>query len=196
MRDYINYSGGAPGSDLFWESMSLKYGIRTVAFSFPEHKTVSRSRKDLTIPELIEGYAKAEQAAKGLKRNIELSTSYVKKLLSRDWFQVKNSDEIFAVGRIIDPGKMGNKYMNKSSKQVIDGGTGYACMMGIQHNKNVNVFNQLDNKWYKWDFKLGVFVEQDTPILTKNFAGVGTRELSKDGENAIKNVFIKSFGYE
>ena len=51
--------------------------------------------------------------------------------------------------------------------------------MAINHNKPVYVFNQeqgsYDIGWYKWDSSKNDFVKTDTPVLTKNFAGIGTR---------------------
>lgn len=38
------------------------------------------------------------------------------------------------------------------------------------------------------------FVETETPVLTKNYAGIGTREISKTGEKAIEEVYKKTIG--
>lgn len=191
--NYTCHTGGAIGSDGFFERVSIKYGIKVVAYSFKEHNSSSLNRKILTISELIEGWDKAQSAAKDLKRNTYNLSAYIKKLLSRNWFQVKNSDSIFAVGYIINPKEKGERITNKTSKQIVDGGTGYCCTMAIQHNKPVNVFNQKDNKWYKWDYSKRMFVEQEIPTLTTNFAGVGTRNLTIDGAEAIQKLFKNSF---
>lgn len=54
------------------------------------------------------------------------------KLVRRDYLQAKAADSVFAIGRIINPGEIGNRgYKNNSDHQVVDGGTGYAVQMAI-----------------------------------------------------------------
>ena len=77
---------------------------------------------------------------------------------------------------------------------MVTGGTGYAVGMAILHNRPVYVFDQQDEKWYRWDTSANNFVESDTPTLTKNFAGIGTRELNEVGKQAIRDVYEKTFG--
>lgn len=186
--NYTCHTGGAKGSDLFFEQNCIKNNFNVVAYSFEGHNTTSKFRKILNVSELMEGWFEAQNAAKDLKRNTYNLDAYVKKLLARNWFQVKNSDAIFAIGNIINPGEMGDKYINKTSKQIVDGGTGYAVCEAIKHNKPVFVFNQKDNKWYKWETKK--FEEIDyTPKLTENFAGIGTRNLTVEGMQAINDLF-------
>jgi len=186
------HSGGAQGSDLKFEHLSLEYDINVNAYSFEGHKTDSENRVILTNDEISKGWIKSQKSAKALKRNTHNLSPYVKKLLARDWYQVKNSSAIFAIGYILDPGEQGIRIPNKTNKQTIDGGTGYACMMAIQHKKPIFVFNQKDNKWYKWN--LNQFREIDyVPKLTENFAGIGTRELSFEGETAIEELYSSNF---
>ena len=191
--NYTNHSGGASGADLYFEIIGVKYGIKTIAYSFPEHRSVSRFKKPLNTTELLEGWWVIQGAAKNLKRNLSSTTPYVKKLIARDWFQVKNSKETFAIGKIIEPMGFGSKYQNKSGKQVVDGGTGYAVEMSIENNHPVHIFNLNDNTWYQWDYKFCKFIKEDCPILCEQFAGIGTRNLNRDGEIAIEELYKKSF---
>ena len=190
MRNNTCHTGGAKGSDLFFERVCIEYGVKVKAYSFKEHNTSSRNRVILTTPELIEGWDKVQEAAKSLKRNTYNLSAYVKKLLARNWFQVKNSDTIIAVGNILDPKEQGERIPNNTSRQIVDGGTGYAVELAIQHNKPVYVFNQKDDKWYTWKDK---FVECEQPTLTENFAGIGTRNLSMEGSHAIRRLFVDTF---
>jgi hypothetical protein len=96
----ICHSGGAKGSDLKFEKLSIEYGIKVRAYSFEEHNTTSQNKIILTDDELATGWKKAQRAAKHLKRNTSGLSPYIKKLLARDWYQVKNSNTIFAVGYI------------------------------------------------------------------------------------------------
>ena len=189
---YICHTGGAIGSDMKFEKISIKYGIKVNAYSFEEHNSHSKNKVILTNDEIAIGWEKAQKAAKSLRRNTHNLSPYVKKLLARDWYQVKNSSAIFAVGYILNPGEQGERIPNKTNKQIVDGGTGYAVEMSIQYKKPVFVFNQKDNKWYKWTFNQ--FREIDyIPKLTENFAGVGTRELTFEGESAIEELYTSNF---
>ena len=111
--EYFNFSGGAIGSDLYFELEGEKYGVKTKAYSFYGHNTSSKNRWSLTNEQLEEGWNHVLIANKTLNRNITTITTYVKKLLSRNWFQVKNSDCIYAVGIM-------------KSNNEISGGTGWA----------------------------------------------------------------------
>ena len=188
--NYSNFSGGARGSDMGWEIIGKKYNVKTVAFSFDKHRSLSPNRKILTNEELTEGWEMVLISASKMGKYVEKSSQYVRQLLSRNWFQVKNSDALFAIGKILKPGQKGKKYINKTNMDTVDGGTGYAVMMSIESNKPTFVFDQFQNKWFKWDKE---FVEIDEPILTQNFAGVGTRELNENGINAIKSIYKKTF---
>ena len=50
-----------------------------------------------------------------------------------------------------------------------------------------------EQNWQRWD---GVaWVEEATPVIKrKNFAGIGTTQLSEDGHKAIRSLFERSFG--
>ena len=116
-------------------------------------------------------------------------------LLARNWAQLKYSDEIFAIGNIVDPGKKSKKgYLSKSKIQTVGGGTGYACSMAIQNNKPLYVFDQDLSKWFRWSYSTHSFIEIDPPkISSNNFAGIGTREINDNGINAIKNLYERTF---
>jgi len=188
---YYNFSGGAKGSDIGWESIGNIYGVKTIAFSFKGHRSLSPNTKILTNDELDEGWNNVLESAKHMKRYINRVSPYIKNLLSRNWFQVKYSDSIFAIGKILKPGDIGVKYRNSSDIEVVDGGTGYAVMMAIIKEKPVYIFDQYENEWFKWKNKK--FEKTDTPLLSIRFAGIGTRELNENGTKAIKSVYKKTF---
>lgn len=70
--------------------------------------------------------------------------------------------------------------------------------MSINHNKPVFVFNQdstyYEIGWYEYeyDYDLFDFVKCEVPTLTKNFAGIGTREIKTIGIMAINDVYLKT----
>jgi hypothetical protein len=192
---YTNHSGGCPGSDMEWENQGLKYGVKTIAYSFGNHVQYGRNQCKLTQDQLNEGYEKCKIAAETLKRPWKYieNKPYVKNLLARNWFQVKNADCIYAIGR----------FVKGSKKMLVDGGTGWAVQMAIDNNKHVRFFEQDEDYWYRYDLRQFLrnmeyisFHEPLTsiPTLTENFAGVGTREINENGKRAISDVYKRAFG--
>lgn len=175
MSNYTCHSGGCPGADMAWETEGYKYDINTISYSFHNHKQYGKNYKILLPNELQEGYEAAKIADKTLNRNFDaIEYPYVKNLLARNWFQVKNSEAVYAISA---------KFLSDS---IVDGGTGWAVQMAIDTNKPVYVFDQITMKWYEYT-KNNIFEPISTiaPILTKNFAGIGTRKLTKPGMQAI-----------
>jgi len=140
MIKYTCHSGGCAGSDMFWENEGAKYGVKTIAYSFYNHKQDSYNQKILTVDELNEGFEHVMIANKSLKRYPQGQPQYINNLLSRNWYQVKNSDAVFAIGKF-------------KTKLIVDGGTGWAVQMAIDSNKPVFFFDQPTNAWYTqiWD---------------------------------------------
>jgi hypothetical protein len=177
--DYICNTGGAIGSDLVFEEECVKKGIEVIAWSFPGHNTKSPNRKNLTKEELKEGFLHVQKANETLKRNIYNLSLYVKNLLSRNWFQVKNSDVIYAIASL-------------DGNDKVSGGTGWCCMMGIDNNIPVYVFDSKFNSWFNFNYKNRIFEKyQGVPKLTKRFAGVGSREIDVNGIKATKELIEK-----
>lgn len=186
-------SGGAEGSDTYWEIMAEIYGMEINAFSYKTKKHKSIHKKEISDEDYQEGVNEIKRANKYLKRkNIE---KYMN-LLARNWAQVKYSNEIFAIGQILKKGEI-SKNGFKASVESVDGGTGYAIQMGILNQKTIYVFDQEKEKWFKWSYILETFIQIKEPVIfEKNIAGIGTRELKPCGIKAIENVFINSFKNE
>ena len=171
---YINHSGGADGSDSVWGEVGEKYGV--VSRHYYHGEKTPKGNVEITESQYQEGVQMVMRANKTLRRKPE---KYMD-LLARNWMQVKGSDSIFAVGKIV--------------KNIVDGGTGWAVQMAIDEGKPVYVFNQeVSGKfqvgWYKYDYDTNSFVPTTTPVLTTNFAGIGTREINNLGVAAIEEVY-------
>jgi hypothetical protein len=177
----ICHSGGAPGADQCFSDEGERYGVNTIAYSFKNHSTKSKNVKILTEDELKEGMDHVKIANKTLKRRIGNISPYVRNLLARDWFQVKNSEAVFAVSSLQDESK-------------VFGGTGWAVQIGIDNDKIIYVFDQNQNKWFRFSYIIHKFIEMnEEPVLTDNFAGIGTRELNENGKNAITLLYKNKF---
>lgn len=181
---YTNYSGGAQGSDTVWEEVAKEFGVGKQVNYRPE---VLQKLTPTQMEEVENAYQKA---AKDLGRKTLAANTYAGGLVRRDYLQAKAADAVFAISTIIEPGQKDKKgYVNKTNRQIVEGGTGYAVQMGINLGKPVFVFDQLKNSWFTWDGSK--FVQTDAPILTKKFAGIGTREINDAGRQAIKSIFSK-----
>jgi predicted NAD-dependent protein-ADP-ribosyltransferase YbiA (DUF1768 family) len=176
-KGFVNHSGGALGSDSAWGDIGEKYGVRSNHYY--KDKT-PKGNVPITEDQYKEGLQKVEAAVEPLGRKIPYSKPYIVGLLSRNWQQVKNSDAVFAVAQDFD------------AKGNVLGGTGWAVQMAKAESKPIHVFSQKTGVWYSWNGS--AWVQEDTPKLTKNFAGIGTRELDETGRKAIEAVYRNTFG--
>lgn len=179
---YVCHSGGCPGADMAWEVAGEEYVVVTHAYSFSGHTQYGKHPVILTDVELAEGLVRVNVASTVLNRNITYIPSYVKKLLCRNWFQVKNANTIYAIGTF-----------QNETKTLVSGGTGWAVQMAVDLDKPIFVYDQLSRTWHKYDYELNQFVADVIPTLTEQFAGIGTREISADGQQAILDVYNKTF---
>lgn len=174
---YTCYSGGASGSDFVWENESIKHNFKVVSYTFDGHNTKSSNTFVLSPNQLKEGSKHTIIANNTLNRNIFNISSYIKNLIYRDWFQVKSSETIFAIGRL-------------QTENTVRGGTGWSIQMSIDNKKPIYLFEQNDNQWYYYDYESNRFeIYEEIPKLTERFAGIGTREINDNGINAIINLF-------
>jgi hypothetical protein len=189
----VCHSGGAFGADTVWENEGETYSVITRAYSHKTPKHTSPNKVEISDDDYNEGVIEVNKANKFLNR---YGIHKYMNLLARNWSQVKYSDQIFAISTIIKSGEKNSKgYYNKGKFDIVDGGTGYAVMMGINNNREVFVFDQVRDKWFRWSYSTFQFVEmKDVPSITsQNFAGIGTREIQPNGVKAIRDVYEKTF---
>ena len=189
----VCHSGGAEGSDSYFSEITKKYGGITRAYSYKTKYHDSDDKVEISDADYEEGVIEITKANKILKR---FGIHRFMNLLARNWAQVKYSDEVFAIGTIVEPGKKGSKgFYNKSEFQVVDGGTGYACMCAVNNNRPLYVFDQDKDKWFRWSYTALKFIEvkEDLKINFENFAGIGTREIKPNGIKAIEDLYKRTF---
>ena len=188
------HSGGAIGADTYWEEIGWKFGVKTKAYSYKTKSHTSLNKVEISNDDFIEGVDQVNKANLNLKR---YGIHKFINLLARNWAQVKYSEQIFAVGTFVKPGEKDSKgYTNKGVIDVVSGGTGYAVMMGINNEREVFLFNQVRDSWFRWSYTSNSFVVlKSCPKITKqNFAGIGTRELKQNGKEQIEQVYKLTFG--
>lgn len=185
---YVNYTGFAQGSDTEWIEQSKLLGIDSVDTTKEYNDLSNEDKEDIEQKYLY--------VVDRLKRKVLDKDTAAGKLVRRDLLQARNADSIIAIGNILKPHEFDSKeYENKTDKEQISGGTAYAIEFAKLLHKPIFVFNQRDNKWYFWDYVNRKYSETDTPILTVNFAGIGTREITESGKKAIQDVLNKTKQY-
>jgi hypothetical protein len=180
-EDYINHSGGANGSDTQWELTGIKYGvINHIHYWYKIRNPKSKWEHQITKEQYEEGKEHIIIANKTLKRYGIDKYMY---LLARSWYQVKYTDGIFCIGTF-------------QTKTTVKGGSGWVIQMGLDNKKKIYFFDQEQVKWFYYDYDLEKFIhiqEENKIILTKNFSGVGTRNINIAGIKAIEQVYKNTF---
>lgn len=165
------HTGGAEGSDWFWEQIGKTFGIQIKVWSFYGHKAKTTVTPTMIPPRQLESADKYIQEANewfkekgGFTRKYPNPNPYVNKLLQRDYFIVHNASSVLAIADLdLETG-------------IVSGGTGWGVTIGIIQHKPVYVYSPKHQKWYIYDIDRQCFVQYDTiPVLTPNFAGIGTR---------------------
>lgn len=193
LKSITCHSGGAIGSDQEFENVGKEFCVKTRAYSYRTKYHTSPNKIEISDEDFREGVNEINKANKHIGR---FGIQKYMNLLARNWAQVKYSTQIFAVGVIVESGgKTPEGYYSKSKIQTVSGGTGYSVMMGILHTKDVFVFDQIKDKWFRWSYTANSFIElKETPkIKTQNFAGIGTRKLNDCGRKAIRELYEKTF---
>ena len=122
------------------------------------------------------------KAKKTLKRHFPISNNFVNDLLRRNWYQVKDSNGVFPIGKL------------SASRSAVEGGTGWAVQMSVDSKKPVYVFDIVKSLWQQFEDRKRKFVYCEAPRLTLNFTGIGTRALPENGKVAIEKIFEETFG--
>lgn len=219
--EFTNHSGGAALSDTEWDQIGREFGvinhkhyrepleyIDTKGQPAKGSETVDSKKLQVAgiKPEYIsqedynEGAQKATQAFRMMftdAGNKSVRSAYI----IRNWMQVKNADAVYALGTIKQPGENASDKAGETriaAVPIVKGGTGYAVQMAINERKPVYVFDATKEGWYKYDYNVKNFVPTETPKLTRNFAGIGSRSLSTQevidkSLQAIRDVYTNTF---
>lgn len=205
-QDYTMNSGGAYGGDTYWDVIGRSFGLTKINHFRPaDNQRLSKTLKDRNVKPFSITHEQSNYAREQIKQltGRDLPYDIGGELLARDFYQVDKSDGVFAIANIT------------SSQKSVQGGTNMAVQVGIKQGKPVHVYDLNTESWYQYNQSTGRFEVEDTPVLTKSFAGVGTRNIqnykvNKNGQwvdregyvgydkalkaaNAIKAVYQKTF---
>lgn len=173
--DMSLHSGGAVGSDTVWGDIGKEFGIlpENIKHYYAEGEKTPTGNTPVSKEALKEADQHLKKANKTLGRKFPTSNEFVNNLLRRNYFQVKNSSAVYAIGKI--------------ENNLVNGGTGWAVQMAVDMGKSVFVYDQERHDWFTMID--GKFQETGMPTLSKNFAGVGTREINDAGRREIREVY-------
>lgn len=205
-QNYTMNSGGAYGGDTYWDVIGRQFGLIKINHFRPaDNQRLSKTLRDRNVKPFSITHEQSNYAREQIKQltGRELPYDIGGELLARDFYQVDKSDGVFAIANIT------------SSYKAVQGGTNMAVQVGIKQGKPVHVYDLNTESWYQYNKSTGRFEVEDTPVLTKSFAGVGTRNIqnykvNKNGQwvdregyvgydkalkaaNAIKAVYQKTF---
>lgn len=205
-QDYTMNSGGAYGGDTYWDVIGRQFGLTNINHFRPaDNQRLSKTLRDRNVKPFSITHEQSNYAREQIKQltGMELPYDVGGELLARNFYQVDKSDGVFAIANIT------------SSQRAVEGGTNMAVQVGIKQGKPVHVYDLNTESWYQYNQSTGRFEVEDTPVLTKSFAGVGTRNIqnykvNKNGQwvdregyvgydkalkaaNAIKAVYQKTF---
>lgn len=174
-------SGGAEGADTEWGEIASLHGHEVIHFSFDNHKTVCPNGQIIRLPynHLLIADPWLKQAKSHLHRLYPAKSKYVNNLLRRNYYQVKETDAVYAIGTF------------QSHNYLVDGGTAWATTMYcLIHNKPFYFFHQDRNKWFEMDIN-GSPIEIRMPPRPEEgvWTGIGTRNINLNGRMAIDYLF-------
>jgi hypothetical protein len=181
--DCILFSGGAPGAEAAFGAEAERYGIDEVNFTFEGHTHVRpRGIRVLNHEELLAGDVSLEYVSRLMNRRYTEGPT-LRKVLQTIWYQVNSGQEIYVVGHI-------------ESDNTVRGGTGWGAEFAKLCNKPLSVFDQARDGWFTWmGLKWARRTSDDPPIFTHpHITGTGTRVLEANGQQAIRELFERSFG--
>ena len=183
-------SGASEGADTHFSRIGLEYEVPFAHYTFKGHKaskTAAGLKRPLEPKELDEGGERVRKADESLQRlQGKKVNPGILKLLQKNWFQVKTSNGVYAIGELQKGGT------------ELKGGAGWTVQMAVDaKKKHIYAFDVKNKNWHRYDYKLNRFRMIDkTPKLVKRFAGIGSRKIKKNsaGYKAIQDLYKVTFG--
>jgi hypothetical protein len=173
------FSGGHKGAEAEFGKLAEAWHMKEVNISFEGHIAErTRGVKVLSVEELQKGDVSMEIVSKLMKRTYSRMDK-IRKVIQSIFHMVNSGYHVVAVGWI-------------QADNTVKGGTGWGVELAKLFNRPLSVYDQEQKGWFSWENNQWV---ENTPVITSDtFAGTGTRNLSDDGRNALRDLFIRSFG--
>lgn len=185
MTTNICFSGGAVGADTLFSEEAAKAGHKVVNYTFDKHKTFCdpSTLVKLSMFYLIQADPFLKEAnSKFLHRKFPSSNDYVDNLLRRNYYQIGDTDKIYAVASI-------------GARGMVSGGTSWAVSMAVCNGiKDIYVFDVITGYWMSFiginnnEFKWRVMTVSPSSPSGK-YTGIGSRDLPENGRCAIQSLY-------
>lgn len=171
-------SGGARGADTVWGNVATEHGHSVAHYSFEGHSTTVPKDQLVILDRHALAMANASlvEANKTLQRRLPMDGSPIRKLLQRNWWQVRDVESVYAVSRIV-------------SGKVL-GGTAWAVQMFLNRETHgpCYVYDLISGGWFQYG-RHGWELIDRPPAPEGVYAGIGTRDPETDGIQAIRDVY-------
>jgi hypothetical protein len=174
-------SGGGKGAEAEFGACAERWGMTEVNYSFEGHTYLERERGVVRLGEddLKKGDFSLVYVSRRLGRVLS-EIPLVRSILQTIWHQINGASQVFVVG-IIQP------------DNTVRGGTGWGAELARLWKKPLFVYDQPKKAWFRWSGSAWEIAGM--PVITSEaFAGIGTQNLSEDGQLAIRDLFLRSFG--
>ncbi len=174
-------SGGGKGAEAEFGACAERWGMTEVNYSSEGHTYLARSRGVVTLSEsdLKTGDFSLVFVSKRLNRVLS-EIPLVRSILQTIWHQINGANQVFVVGTI-------------QPDSTVRGGTGWGAELARLWKKPLFVYDQPKKSWFRWSGSAWELAPM--PVITsEGFAGIGTQNLTDDGREAIRELFLRSFG--
>ena len=173
------YSGGHKGVETEFGRLAEAWGLQEVNFSFEGHNPErNRGIRILDQEELRKGDVSMEIVSQRMNRTYS-RTDKIRRVIQSLFHMVNKGYHVIAVGWI-------------QADNTVKGGTGWGVELAKLFNRPLSVYDQEREGWFSWENNQ--WIESAPVISTETFAGTGTRYLSDPGQQALEDLFTRSFG--
>ena len=170
-------SGGADGADTVFAALGRKVGHQVQIYTVRNCPSLETAK-----PHVL-------RANQTLNRCYPTTKPYLNALLERNYFQIADTEAVYAVGLLGKNGK-------------IQGGTTWACQMfydSYNTSKPLYFFDMNTNRWYLLINNPNLdglnFTDRWTPVQPPSpnnytrYTGIGSRKLETNGRQAIFGLY-------
>lgn len=182
MANNVCMSGGALGADVTWGNLALMYDHSVIHWGFAGMSSIADESLifRLSINDLVLADQFIHNANLSLKRKFPTSSEYVNNLIRRNWYQINQSNSLYAISNITGP-----------NPGDISGGTAWAvqmyCDKFLMEISSMYILDKTSNYWFTYRNKWEQINRPPTP--SGIWAGIGSREISSNNIDEMIKLF-------
>lgn len=189
----VCFSGGSKGADQVFGEQAERVGHTVQHYTFFNHLSPCKKVVRLNVIDLLAADDYLKVAARILGRSYPPKTEYVTNLLRRNYYQIENTEKIFAVG-LFETDTTQDTLFGSMHTGPIKSGTGWTVALGIIAGiKEIYFFDHVVNQWFEfvpgsnpWQWKQ----VDSVPRPSGWYTGIGSHDLPAHGSDEIKNLYL------